>query len=660
MIPPLFDDYLYLVKGLNPISSLLRFSRLPLQAAGIFMLLCAAAVAQQLTNTSKSGVVSAETLSDNHATTAIIARTESPRQTLSSLIRLRDELERAAISYFQKTDSSRSEYLGTVGEHLTSLIDFSAVPSALRRQVSRETTGYLLDILGRIEIPDLDTVPNAEAYEEGEPASYLIPKTPLRIVRVNDGPRVGEFLFSGRTVEVAPRFYAGIQSIPLRSTLPIESWSKELPQIAGPIIPVAAISALPVSLKALYLDTPIWKIIAVIFISLLVTSVLVLWRRMIVARDESMSRMVRDLSGIASSVIVLVIIIILLNFFQTQISVSGRFAKIVDFTFTVLFYLTAIWVFWRAVLVFFEAVIVGPKFSEESVDANMVRLIAQIVGVAGGVVILAYGAQQMGIPIYSMLAGLGIGGLAIALAIRPTLENLIGGFILYIDKPIRVGDYCEFGDQGGSVETIGIRSTQIRSLDRTLISIPNAQFADMQIINWARCDQMMITHTVGLRYETEADQLRYVLAKIREMFHAHPRIDSDTVRVRFDGYGASSLDVAIRVYAKTREWNDYFAIKEDVFLRIYDIVKQSGTGFAFPSQTLYMGKDDGLDEQLGNKAKQQVAQWRRTREFPFPKFATSKLEQLAGPIESPIEIEEGALEAIQRTTIFVCMEFFDN
>ena len=111
--------------------------------------------------------------------------------------------------------------------------------------------------------------------------------------------------------------------------------------------------------------------------------------------------------------------------------------------------------------------------------------------------------------------------------------------------------------------------------------MPNAQFADMQIVNWARCDQMLIAQTIGLRHETDADQLRHVLAKIREMFHGHPRIDSETVRVRFVGYGASSLDLDIRVYARTHEWNDFYAIREDVLFRIKDIVEQSGTGFAF-------------------------------------------------------------------------------
>ncbi len=167
----------------------------------------------------------------------------------------------------------------------------------------------------------------------------------------------------------------------------------------------------------------------------------------------------------------------------------------------------------------------------------MLRLLARIIGVVVVVGVLATGAQAMGLPVVSVLAGLGIGGLAVALAIRPTLENLIGGFILYLDRPIRVGDFCTFGAQSGTVESIGVRSTQVRAMNRTLITVPNAQFADMQIVNWAACDEMMIEQTIGLRYETDADQLRYVLAKIREMFHAHPRITPDSVRVRLSGYG---------------------------------------------------------------------------------------------------------------------------
>ncbi len=146
---------------------------------------------------------------------------------------------------------------------------------------------------------------------------------------------------------------------------------------------------------------------------------------------------------------------------------------------------------------------------------------------------------------------------------------------------------------------------------------------------------MLIKSVIGLRYETETDQLRYVLVKLREMFHSHPKIDCNTVRVRFSGYGSSSLDIQIRVYALTREWNEFYAIKEDVFLRVGEIVAESGTSFAFPSQTLYMGRDSGLDPEQSDAAVQQVKSWRRSRRLPFPNMSNSRIDQLAGTLDYP-------------------------
>jgi MscS family membrane protein len=119
------------------------------------------------------------------------------------------------------------------------------------------------------------------------------------------------------------------------------------------------------------------------------------------------------------------------------------------------------------------------------------------------------------------------------------------------------------------------------------------------------------------------------------MFLAHPRIEKDTVRIRLAGYGASSLDVEIRVYALTRDWNDLFAIREDVFLRVNEIVAESGTGFAFPSQTLYLGRDEGLDKERSDAAKQHVQSWRRTGQLPFPNTARNHREKIADTLDYP-------------------------
>jgi len=610
------------------------FYRLLLPALAILMLFSVGVFAQEQPDKQTTNAASAEQAVPSDVFSLPRIRTESPRQTLSTFLLFREVLEAALLSYQENRNFERLGRIVVINEKLLSLIDFSGVPPVLREQIGVETLGYLLEIAGRVEIPNLDDVPDVDAYKDEGAVTYRIPKTPLRIVRKVDGERAGEFLFGDQTVQVAKRFYNGIQNLPLRSALPIKSWIQFMPQLTGPLIPADLVPALPEILKKKIYDTPIWKTIAVVTISLVAGLLLIWWNRAMTLRDPG-SRIAYLLCRILSPAAVLVIITVLFYFFRTQIFVVGQFSRMVDFVHAGILYATMAWAFWLIVRAFFEAVMVNPRFPDESLDANLLRLIAQIIGVVGSVIIIAYGAQKLGVPVLSMLAGLGIGGIAIALAIRPTLENLIGGFILYIDKPIRVGDYCEFGDMSGTVETIGIRSTQVRSLDRTLISIPNAQFADMQIINWARCDMMAVTHTIGLRYETEDDQLKFVLAKIREMFHAHPKIDSETVRVRFSGYGPSSLDIDIRVYAMTREWNDFFAIKEDMLLRINAIVKQAGTSFAFPSQTVYIGKDEGLDAELGAKAKEKVTAWRRTGQLPFPRFASSKLDEFSGTLDYP-------------------------
>jgi len=561
-------------------------------------------------------------------------RTDSPRQTLETFRRLARELETALQSYQAEWSFAAAARVHRAVDDLRTLIDLSSVPSASRRYVGNGAIGYLLDIFSRIEFPELQDVPDVPADPEKSLSSYRIPGTPLRIHRIDAGERSGEYLFGSRTYDIAKRLSDDLRASPIRTRSSIESWGDTIPQLTGPLIPRSVAQSVPSRLKVTVFNTPIWKLLAAGMLMGLAGLLLVYGDRRLrsIQTEDRTTRLVLDL---VTPIALLAALSLMDYFLVEQLLMTGRAQRFLDLSFTLVFYATLAWAFWYLVLTVFEALLVDPRFQDQSLDANMFRLIARSLAIVGGLLILAYGLQSLGVPVLSLVAGLGIGGLAIALAIRPTLENLIGGFVLFVDKPVRVGDYCSFGDKQGTVEKIGVRSTQVRALDRTLISIPNSQFVDMQLINWARCDQMMINHTLGLRYETEPDQLRYVLAKTREMFHSHPRIDPDTIRVRFAGYGASSLDIELRVYAKTREWNDFYAIKEDVLLRIAEIVKSAGTGFAFPSRTVYVSKDSGLDEELGAKAEEEVKGWRRRREYPFPKFAAAKLEKLRDTLHYP-------------------------
>ena len=561
-------------------------------------------------------------------------RTESPRNTLQSLYQLRDDLETSLGAYWQQQNTSNAARIAFVMGQIRALIDLSQLPLASSREVGSQTGLSLLDILGRVKPIDAAVLPGPDDLDDQSTAGFRLPGTPLRIVEVAEGDRAGEYLFSADTVHGAPRFLAGLATLPLRSSLAIKSWDDTGRQLAGPWIPTSWIAKLPDSLKRTLLDTPVWKILLVILFSVATGVALRVWHRILVdwlTDDPVKIVRLRILSPIA----IMLAVLWLQYVFSFQVNTAGRFFDLTESCLVAVFYIAATGAFWTMSRAFFETVIVDPRRTNRSLDDSFIRLVGQIIGFIGGVLILGYGAYELGVPFLSMIAGFGIGGIAVALAVRPTLENLIGGFILFLDKPVRVGDYCTFGDQSGTVEYIGVRSTQLRAIDRTQISIPNAQFADMQIVNWAKCDTMLINETLGLRFETDAEQMRYVLAKIREMLHSHPRIEAETIRVRFIGYGDSSKNVDLRIYAKTREWNDFYSIREDVLLRIDDIVEASGTGFAFPSQTLYWSRDPGLDAERTEQAHQEVATWRRRRELPFPRFSSTALEGLSGKLKYP-------------------------
>ena len=152
------------------------------------------------------------------------------------------------------------------------------------------------------------------------------------------------------------------------------------------------------------------------------------------------------------------------------------------------------------------------------------------------------------------MAGLGVGGIAVALAAQKTVENFIGGITLYADQPVRVGEFCRFGGTVGTVEDVGLRSTRVRTLDRTIVTIPNSEFSNFQIENFARRDRIWYHPTLNVHYETTPDQIRYILVEARRMLYAHPKVDSASARIRFVGFGRASLDLEVFSYVTVTDY----------------------------------------------------------------------------------------------------------
>ncbi|MDX2169318.1 MAG: mechanosensitive ion channel family protein [Deltaproteobacteria bacterium] len=249
----------------------------------------------------------------------------------------------------------------------------------------------------------------------------------------------------------------------------------------------------------------------------------------------------------------------------------------------------------------------------------------------GGIALL----DGLGFNVTALLAGLGVGGIAVALAAQKSLENLFGGITLYADRPVRVGDFCRFGDMVGTVEDIGLRSTRIRTLERCVVSVPNAEFANLQLENFTRRDKFWYHPTIGLRYDTTPDQLRYVLVEVRRMLYAHPKVDPVPARIRFTGFGASSLDLEVFAYVLGADFDEFLAVAEDLNLRIMGIVEAAGSGFAFPSRTIYVEAGSGVDGERRRRAESEVAGWREREALYLPGFPPDKIRELRGTLAYP-------------------------
>ncbi len=228
----------------------------------------------------------------------------------------------------------------------------------------------------------------------------------------------------------------------------------------------------------------------------------------------------------------------------------------------------------------------GKEFAKE-IGGFFVKVSKAFVIVVGGVALL----QEWGINVSALIASSGLGGLAFALAAKDTAANLFGGLTVLADKSMKVGDWIKIGDVEGIVEDIGLRTTKIRSFEKSLIVVPNQFLANQSLENFSRRNVRRIKMTIGLTYSTTREQMVKILKEIREMLRNHPGIAKDQLlMVYFTDFGDSSLDIFIYCFTNTADWSKYLEIREDVNLKIMEIVERNGASFAFPSRSIYVEK----------------------------------------------------------------------
>ncbi|OKL38814.1 mechanosensitive ion channel protein MscS [Pontibacter flavimaris] len=428
--------------------------------------------------------------------------------------------------------------------------------------LSDDPNGYLEDDTG----PNLDRVGTATV--EGESFDVFVEKTA--------GPDGGPiWLFSSQTVKRTPLLEEEaappITDKVLPSVLEENKWGG---------VPIGHWLAMLASAVLAYLIA--WCITAV------VTYLIRLgWRK---AREEPTLGIVKAFALPIRLYLAVWILVILSQEAGISIIVRQRFSEL-----TVIIGLVAVLLLiWRLI----DAV---TNFSERRLirRGNMAGIsIALFLRRGAKIALIVLGTiailGTLGFDVTTGLAALGIGGIALALGAQKTVENFVGSVTLIADQPIRVGDFCKVGETVGTVEQIGMRSTRIRTSERTIVTIPNGDFSSQRIENYAHRDRFLFNPVLRLKYDTTPDQIRSLLVTLCSILVSQPKVAEDP-RVRFIEIGNDSLNLEVFTYILADDFNEFLQLKEELILQMMEAVHKGGKGFALPSQVLYLAGDKGGD-----------------------------------------------------------------
>lgn len=233
----------------------------------------------------------------------------------------------------------------------------------------------------------------------------------------------------------------------------------------------------------------------------------------------------------------------------------------------------------------------GDKISAD-VANFIVKSIRFFIVILGAIAVF----QEWGYNVSGFLASLGLVGMALALAAKDTAANLFGSLVIFTDKPFKVGDWIKTPEVEGTIETIGIRSTKVRTFAQALVTVPNATLANSAILNWSKMGKRRIKMNVGLTYQTKGETVKKIVDEIKDMLENHPEIHQDTIHIYFTTFNSSSLDIFCYFFTKTTNWGEFMAVQEDTNLKIMEIVERNGSSFAYPTQTLYLNNEDNKVE----------------------------------------------------------------
>ncbi|MCC5816503.1 MAG: mechanosensitive ion channel family protein [Leptospira sp.] len=500
-------------------------------------------------------------------------KTDNPRDTMRTFMNSMQEYKDAKVN----SDLPRSK---EALNRAIRTLDLEDIPFMVRKEKGEEAARFLKEAIDRVIIINYDYIPD---NEEGEPKiRWRLKDTEITIIRVESGERAGEYLFSKDTVFRSREFYDKVSHLPflegsghgalyeppfLEETVP--PWSKEI-----------------------YLELAIWQWIGIgvslmIGITFRIISkglLTILYKLATKSKTDWDQKIIQAISSPVGYIVSTGFWYFSLKFLKLE----GIILSVLTFSLQILLSAYIVWLLYSLANVFSEFLIGREGKDEKGMNKQIANLVTRTIKsfiVVFGVLITI---QNMGINVMSLLAGLGIGGLAFALAAKDTAANLFGSIMILIDRPFKVGDWIKIGSSEGTVEEIGLRSTRIRTFYDSVISIPNMDMAVSPIDNLGQRTYRRILANLGITYGTPPAKIEAFLEGIKNIIKANPHTRKENYHVVFNKFGDFNLDIMVYVFLKVPDWATELVARQNIYLEIIRLAEDLGIEFAFPTQTLHI------------------------------------------------------------------------
>ncbi len=522
--------------------------------------------------------------------------TSNPRATLRSFLDTCNEY------YAFVRDHGRQEngtdVRRTIGGRILRCLDLSELAPAMRDSTGAEAAICLKEILDRIPLPADFQVPGPEQVSVEKDvtplARWKIPGTDITICRIEEGDRKGEYLFSADTVSRATGFYARVKDLPYQSrqaTPHFLQWYRTAP---GWMISAKWLHHLPAWAHKTIFDNTVWQwfgSLAVLVIGAFLMFVSYAIGRFLIRRPGRW-RFIRYGVSLAFPVAAMLIPLLVEYLISSQLRMTGQARTIIVYAMNVLFLIASIGVVVGVGNRIAAVIISSPRIHPRGVDAHLIRLALRFLSLTIAVVIFLEGGQQMGIPVTTLLAGAGVGGLAFALAAQDTVKNFFGSVMVLLDKPFRVGERIKVAQYDGVVQEIGLRSTRIRLLTGHLVTVPNEEMARSDIENVSQRPHIRRTASIRIPFDTPVEKVEKAIQIVRTALADHEGMEpAFPPRVFLNEFNSDCLNLLMIYWYHPPNYWDFLGFSERLNLRIMQQFEEAGIQFALPATTAFVASD---------------------------------------------------------------------